>query len=431
MMKDYLKNITPDSFTGLIFAMEGIDRTVVLVNGPTGCKFYHSAISDSQTIHQHEFDPLKYPERYYFGQPRVPCTFLDSKDYVYGSKDKLEETLHFLNENIPFDLLVVINSPGASLIGDDLKGIVNGCIGEKEFIVIETSGFSQDICKGYEKATGELLKQLDILRLKKLPDMVNILGISIFHRDYLGDIEEIQRLLQMCGIKVNCFLCAQSSLKDIKNISRASLNIVIHPEYGYHTALLLKELYDTPYYICDGPPIGFTATENFIEDICSILNKDNSKFMEESGKARADAYVHISRVNSMTGLPKGVKFALEGNYSEIYSYAGFLVNYFGMILETVSVLNEDTDLFKGELEDFLKTFNLYDSINKDILKTKSELVFANGNTIAKLKLKKYEFTGIETSLPSLGYINVIPKTHLGLKGALMIVEQVLNGLMFY
>ena len=71
-MSTYLNNITPDSLSGIIFALEGISRTAVLLNGPTGCKFYHSSVADNQTIKQFEFDPLNYPDKWYFGQPRLP-----------------------------------------------------------------------------------------------------------------------------------------------------------------------------------------------------------------------------------------------------------------------------------------------------------------------------------------------------------------------
>ncbi|MBQ9827692.1 MAG: oxidoreductase, partial [Lachnospiraceae bacterium] len=93
MTEDYLKNIMPDSISGLIFAFEGIRDTAVLLNGPTGCKFYHSATSDNQVMRKFEYDPLNYPEELYFGQPRVPCTYLDKRDYVYGSEDKVKEAL--------------------------------------------------------------------------------------------------------------------------------------------------------------------------------------------------------------------------------------------------------------------------------------------------------------------------------------------------
>ena len=71
-MNTFLKNITPDSLSGIIFALEGVKRSLVILNGPTGCKFYNAATSDSQVIRQREFDPLNFPPVWYFGQPRVP-----------------------------------------------------------------------------------------------------------------------------------------------------------------------------------------------------------------------------------------------------------------------------------------------------------------------------------------------------------------------
>ena len=45
------KSISPDSITGMIFAMEGIRNAIVLLNGPMGCKFYHSTTSAHLTKH--------------------------------------------------------------------------------------------------------------------------------------------------------------------------------------------------------------------------------------------------------------------------------------------------------------------------------------------------------------------------------------------
>ena len=64
------------------------------------------------------------------------------------------------------------------------------------------------------------------------------------------------------------------------------------------------------------------------------------------------------------------------------------------------------------LAGLLNELGLPEALDRDILQTESELVFASGNTIAKLKLQKHVFSGIEISLPSLGYVDVIPKTHL-------------------
>lgn len=59
---------------------------------------------------------------YYFGQPRVPCTYLDMGVFVNGARDRLEDIVSKISSLEP-GLIGVINSPGASLIGEDLSGL--------------------------------------------------------------------------------------------------------------------------------------------------------------------------------------------------------------------------------------------------------------------------------------------------------------------
>ena len=426
-MNSYLKNTSPDSLAGIIFAYEGISCCVVLLNGPTGCKYYHSAVSDEQIIRQLEFDPLQFPEKFYFGQPRVPCTYLDNHDYVFGSTDKLEEAISYIRDNVNFDLLCIVNSPGAALIGDDLAGIANRLITNKPVITVETPGFSSDICKGYETAVLHLINQLSLTRRPVSPS-VNILGLSLFHRNCTGDIIELRHLLELCGITVNCVLCADCDIHSIRKLPDAALNIVIHPEYALETAKHLKQLFGTDYYVCNGPPIGFSATETFINDICNKLSADNSSFKEYCERSRARAFSFISRINSLTGMPRGVTFAVEGTYSELYAYTSFLVRYFGMIPVCASIINPDSNCFQRELHMLCEEFDLMSVLKQDIMETDAKFVFASGNTIAGLNLKKHSFFGIETALPTLGYVDVIPKTHLGIQGALTLIEHILNGM---
>ena len=430
MTRDYLSIITPDSLTGTIFAMEGIKRTVTLLNGPTGCKYYHSSTSDNQVIRQREFDPLRYPATWYFGQPRVPCTYLDSKDYVYGSQVKLEEALEFLRDNIAFDLLCIINSPGAALIGDNLEGIARSVLGDMPYITIETPGFSEDVCLGYETAALALIDKMATTKYDVEPKTVNILGLSIYHRNFNGDSAELERLLNLCGIAVNCVLCADCEAERIASLSKAALNIVLHPEYATATVEALYDRFGTPYYVCDGAPIGFKATEQFVTDTCGALSCDPTPALEESAMARARAYPLISRVHSLSGLPKGVPFAVEGTYSELYAYTKCLVEYFGMVLDCASVLNPEQTAFKARYLELLRAYGFEHALEREILDTSAEMLFASGITIAKLKLRKREFIGIETALPSMGYIDVIPKTNLGVNGALQLTEQVLNALSY-
>ena len=432
MTEHYLTNITPDSFSGLIFGFEGIQNTVVIINGPTGCKFYHSSVSDNQGLRQMEFDPLNYPQLWYFGQPRIPCTYLDKRDYIYGSRAKIEELIDFLKKNLAFDLLVVINSPGAALIGDNLSQIVRSAAGDIPAVIVESPGYSKTVWEGYSRACELLIEQFaePVKKHNGNRKRVNLLGLSIFQKYYLGDTKELTRLLSLCGIDVNCALCSHCTLDEIRRLADADLNLVIYPEYGLSSASALKKRFSTPYTTCSGLPIGFSATENWIKMICDFLECDSTPALLESERGRADAYIHISRVNSLTGMPKGVKFAVHGTCSQCYGYARFFIRYFGMTADSISVLNkDDTENYKA-LAELLNSCGMENALDKDIMSTDAALVFADADIIAKLKLMHRRFSGIEIGLPSFGYIDVIPKSHLGLSGSLLLCEQILNGLVY-
>jgi nitrogenase molybdenum-iron protein alpha/beta subunit len=492
MTSDYSSTITPDSLSGMIFALEGLRNSVVLLNGPTGCKFYHSAISDNQTIKQFEFDPLNYPEKFFFGQPRVPCTYLDTGDYVYGSKDKLTQALEFLRDNLHFELLAIVNSPGAALIGDDIAGVAAKVLPGRHVLVLETPGFSSDICHGFQTAAIALLELLlpaanpphpnhqvvdeyappsaapcvnvnpnvnpSVNRCESpcvspspnpsaspspnpipspIPSpsanpSVNILGLSLHHKYFAGDIIELKRMLALCGVSVNCCLCADASLDEIRSIPAAALNIIIHPEYGLEIGRYLHKRFGTD-YLNRGLPIGFAASEALVQEVCERLGVSAAAFTEDSERARARAYAFISRVNSLTGLPKGVGFAVEGTYSELYAYTNFLVNYLAMIPGAMQLLNPQSNCAHPQLQALLDELgqpDLLQTNNETLLVSGVEILLASGTTIARAKLEQTRFTGIETALPTMGYLDIIPKTHLGTQGALFLLEQTLNALLF-
>lgn len=442
MTENYLTSITPDSMSGLVFAFEGISKGLVLMNGPTGCKFYHSATSDNQMIRQPEFDPLEYPEFWYFGQPRVPSTFLDKRDYVYGSEDKLSEVIAFLEKEIDFDLLAIVNTPGAALIGDDIERIAREASkDESKIISIGSPGYSLPIWDGYIKACRILIEKLAKPGEKSAGKSVNILGLSIFHRDFAGDKEELQKSLALCEIDVNCFLCAGSSVSDIEKLPRADLNIVVDSLYGLDSAKLLSKLFDMPYIVCDGLPVGFRAMEELLHRVCEKLGSNITSYMEQSERARAKCFAHLSRVHTLTGRPKGVKFAVHGSLSQCLGYTEFLASYFGMTCDVVSIVErkdlddktrnyEELAMQEARLIEILNDYGSSDALKKNIFDTDAELVFADGQTIAMLRAKGKRFSGIETALPSLGYIDVIEKSHLGIGGGLLLCEQVLNGMLY-
>jgi len=429
--------IEPDSLSGVIFALEGVEGATVLLNGPTGCKYYHASISDSQTFRQFEFDPLNYPLTWYFGQPRVPCTYLDNSDYVFGSERKLTEALEYFGTAPETGMLFIVNSPGAALIGDDLEGIARRALGERPFLSIETPGYSEGMCAGFEKTACTLVDYLvpeprtsSADAASAIERTVNVLGLSLYQRHYAGDVIAIRRMLESMGLTVNCLLCAGSTLDEIRRMPAAALNIVIHPELGLKTARHLEERFGTPFFACDGLPIGFNAVERFARDVAQRTGCDPKPLLDECRDARKRAFSHISRLNSLTGLPTGVPFAVEGTYAELAAYTEFLLEYLAMVPVALIPAFPQADCARPRLERLLEDAGFSEALGRDPVQAAPELFFGSGTQIARLRLANLRFSGVETMLPSLGYLDVVPKTHLGPTGALYLVEAVLNGLIF-
>ena len=418
-----IKSISPDAITGMIFAMEGMQDTIVLLNGPMGCRFYHSSTSGFLMRRPLLYLPAgkegkrvpvdyNYLNDWFFRQERVPCTYLDGHDYVYGTGEKAAEALAFIAGHIDFSILAIVNSPGAALIGDDLYGIARRAIPDRPVVYLESPGYSSSFEEGYSSACLEMLKVMLPGREVKdtkgtdtgsLPvsdncerPSVNLLGLSIWHRYCEGDVRELRRLFDLCGIDVRAVLCADCPASDLKNVPDADLNVVVYPQAGLESAKYLQETFGTPYYVCDTLPMGFAATEKMFRDISRLLGTSDAAFLEQSGRARALAWNKINGIYQMYGKPKGVTFHVAASPSLEKALASFLTDYLGM---------------------------------EEVPFEQAELLFSDANRISERALLNDEFCGIEIALPGMGYTDLTVKTQMGLEGSLFLVEQVLNGIM--
>jgi nitrogenase molybdenum-iron protein alpha/beta subunit len=450
-MNYYSENITPDSFSGALFAVEGIKDACTILNGPTGCKFYHSAIADTQFLRTSTFDPLEYTEGFYFGQSRIPSTYLDSEDYIFGSRDKIAAILRAVVQK-GAGLIAVINSPGAALIGDDLRRLLAEEVQGIPSFAMENSGFSGSFASGYQKA---IICALDAVKQRKNSNdsniasgissaanssnaenktkkhLINLLGFCIYQKYYAQNYTVLKRLLDLCGIGVNAVPGARDSAAALAKIDQAELNIAVYPEYSLEIAEKLKGSYGTPYLVPEeGPPAGFDAAEAFIREICRALDAEPQKALEEIERARAKAYLYLSRFSSLLGLPKGTLFSVKAEASTAYTITKWLCTYMGMIPAAVSILPNGDPCFIRKLEAFLTKIRYQKALEAPIIKTPTHILLADGNTIAELKLYGQKFCGIEIALPSLGYIDVTEKALLGGEGALFLLEQILNGLRY-
>ncbi|KPU43345.1 nitrogenase vanadium-iron protein alpha chain [Oxobacter pfennigii] len=429
-MTFYSENISPDNLTGAVFAIEGIKDACVILNGPTGCKFYHSAVSDSQYLRSLSFDPLEYSEDFYFGQPRVPSTYLDSHDYVFGSGEKLTAILRSVTKK-NFKLIAVINSPGAALIGDDLEKFLQQEVSGIYCFSMENTGYSGSFGVGYQNAIMKVMDTITMCPKSTRKKTVNLIGLCIYQKYFESNYKAIEALLNLCGIEVISALGATDSVETITHAPEAQLNVVLYPEYGMKIAEKFKAEYEIPYIVPDeGPPIGFDAAEAFIRQVCIALDANPEKAIEVIERARARAYLFLARYSSLLGLPKGSLFSVKAEASVAYALTKWLCTYLGMIPAAVSILPEADTSFNIKLKDFLTGISYEEVLDRPIIETPTHMLFADGSTISQLKLNDDTFCGVEIAMPTLGYVDVTEKFLFGERGALFLLEQVINGLRF-
>jgi len=422
-----LPEITPDGFTGAIMAIEGIKDAAVLLNGPTGCKFYHGAVADGQFPRVDSLDPLYYSEEFYFGQPRVPATYLDDHDYVFGATNKLEKILPVVAQK-GHSLVAVVNSPGAALIGDDLERFIEQAGLPVPCFAIESTGFSDSFATGFQIAVIRALKLLAPQPLEFKRKSVNLVGMSIYHRHWQGSLDELCYLLKICGIRVVSVLCAGSGVEELKKLGSAEYNLVVHDEFADHITPFLKERFGQESIVSEkGAPVGFDATEAWIKKVCNRVDADPSPAQKVLAAARKQSCEVLSRFNSLTGLPKGATFAVSADPSMALPLTKWLYSWLGMV--PVSICTGDTNNdYADILKKFLSDTGCKNAWNMDAADVRPDVAFGNEIFISRLRLCGLPVIGIDISLPGNGYMDVIQKSLLGARGALYLLEKIINGL---
>ena len=445
MTERYLRSITADYITGVVSACEGIHGSLVLLNGPLGCRFYHSYAFGKNLIRESELWGLRgqlelsdamydrlVRSQYFAGTPQVPGSNLRYEDYIFGTGEQLERALQDILAERSYSMAVVIQTPGTSLMGEGLESLIQKTAEEFQTpsVFIESPEFSTNSCVGYDETMVRLLKQFVEKKLekKKTGTTVNLFGFYTYQQNLEGDREEIRRLLSLCGITVNCIAGADCTLESFRKIPEADLNILCCPERCEKTGIYLKEVLKLPVYDAGGFPIGFDQTERFVKEISELLHTDCRPALEDIEKARARAFYYIARCLGPAGFPEELRYAVEGESSVLCGYVDYLSRYLGIRPEAIRELPAKGSGSGGErLRRMLKGMNAEEVLGRDLTRVDNAVILGSAGTIMETFLHSQNVYGIETMGGAAEYIHVVPQTYLGSTGALYLLEQLING----
>lgn len=208
------------------------------------------------------------------------CTEMTENDVITGGLRKLEKLIFELDKNKEISLIVVLTTCTSELIGEDIDTLLKNLKNKisKECFVLHTSGISGMVqSDGHNMVISNLIKRYSLKNKDKIKNSINYLGYSwpFDHREG-RDIHEMQRILNELGIELNGVYTSNLGFDEIKNASRASLNVVRCPGSAYSTINFMKENFDIPYLKLP-IPIGIKNTTEFFSELVDFFDLGEDK----------------------------------------------------------------------------------------------------------------------------------------------------------
>ena len=414
----------PDGFNGAIMAVESIEDAAVFLHGPGGCRVQHMVRSTAVYPRLAPGSQEDYFDIYYYGYPRVPASYLDEYDFINGAFYKTSEALPILADKEP-SLIVIINSPGAALIGDNHEKAIRDSGLENRAIYMDESLVSMPMTECYGHMLRAVMQHLAPERSEVLPGTVNLLGLSLYDKDWEAGKEDLCGLVESMGLKVLSTPGAGASIEDLKRSVRAEFNVVVCPEM----CAGLLEYYEskgvpTIRPSC-GAPIGFTAVKEWVKAIAEATRKDPEPALDKVRRVERKVYDKFMGLKYNVLRMRGLPFSIAGTASVVRSITEWLYGYLSMIPIAVAVDPGADEKEVGLLKRFLEERDLLDSFGKEPPED-SDVVLCEG--IAALTMAEATgCIGIPIGYSCTGMDDIIPRPIYGIQGAMYILDELMHG----
>jgi nitrogenase molybdenum-iron protein beta chain len=411
---------------GVNAVLSAVDRVVPIYHSGPGCCMQTTAGEAGQSSGRMPF---------YVSGVSTPCTNMLERDVVFGGTDRLRETIKGAIEIMEADAYFVLSGCTAGIIGDDINSVTEEFRKQNLPVYpIETPGFMGESYRGYEIAFAAFLKYI-VKPADRQNNLVNLLGIMPYHDPFWeGNFEELTRILEKLGLRVNTFFTRHQGIKDIRDSSAASLNIIISPWLLKSAAREYEESFGIPCLRWPGLPIGASDTSAFIRAVAKALRIE--KRAETVIKNEED-YVY-SYLETAIGAVSWKQFAVVGDANTVVGVTRFLANDYSFT-PIVSIITdpvfrtEDMERIKEQLRslDYARPPNIV--FETDQWKIQKELESHEAITLLVGSTNEREFAmqrGIQCNVISYPITDrlIFNRTYAGYRGSLTFVEDLYDNL---
>ena len=206
-------------------------------------------------------------------RPPVTYTTFQARDLGGDTAQLFKDAVAKANERFSPEAILVGSSCTAELIQDDPGGLALALQLPIPVVPLELPAYQRKENWGAAETFYQLVRRvaerpLEGFSRKEQKPSCNILGptaLGFRHRD---DVKEITNLLEKLGIAVRVVAALDATVADLKEIPRATFNVVLYPEIANTTALWLERQFDQPF--TKTVPIGVGATRDFVKEVAGI-----------------------------------------------------------------------------------------------------------------------------------------------------------------
>ena len=382
-----------------------------------------------------------------------PCTSISEKEVVFGGSAKLRSTIENALKVIDADLFVVLSGCTGEIIGDDIEEVAgNFSDAEKPVIWAKTPGFKGNNYVGHDWILKSIFEQY--LNRPEIRDereeaggtikgLVNIFAGPPQQDPYwLGNLRELESLLEAVGLKPNTIFGFGRGLENLKKIPTAEFTILVSPWAGAESAKYLEKKFNIPLLQYPVLPIGATETTKFLRAVQEFTGVDKNLVEEVISKKEAEFYYYIERFADTLLETRilGKRFTVASDSQYAIAVTKFLVNDMGLFPEKIFITDDAPKSSREKISAELNKLNY--GITTEVLFT------TDGHEIHE-QIKNADFSGTPLIIGSnwekklaaeLGahYVNVsypmleklVINDHIaGYSGGLHLLEQIFTAAM--
>ena len=299
-------------------AVQGIRDATVVLHGQNGCR--KGLLTSQQLMVRTEGRD----QTFYGKEGAIPYSNIRPEDYYKGTIQKLEAVMdHVRSED--YGLKVVMCSPGISLVGDDCRNVRSV---DDRTMIMDTDELPSGCAGGFDDCIRRIVEGLVHEKGERIPNGVNIIGLSIMHKDWGSYVHELAHLLKDAGFRVVCVLGAGCTTEDIKMSVNASYNIVVDPSYSGRTSKMYEERYGITSVSIGECPIGYDAIERLFVRVGEITGTvpEHGMIMLKKSKRRA-----FEGIKASGKTMRGRTFSIIADSSTAKPLKGWLEGSFGMV----------------------------------------------------------------------------------------------------